>query len=165
MTQSSPYGLYFFLFLPFLPCRVSIVKGRSSCTPLSISVCSGQFQYSSAHGKVSPSTSTLSVNSKSSGRSQPSTTSFPSFCLACLFHSPRRQDPLSNSLPLACQLGCTSPLMRHCAVWCFRNELLVWCSIDKNDLLSVLLLFEKDRAIFSIMLVSFVGTTSWNTQT
>ena len=41
---------------------------------------------------------------------------FRRFCLEYLFHSPHKQDPLSNSLPLACPLGCTSPLMRHCAV-------------------------------------------------
>ena len=88
------------------------------------------------------------------------------FCSAYLFHSLHKQDPLSNSLLLVCPLGCTSPLMRHCAVWCFCDEMLFGCSVDKTDLLGALLLFEMGRAIFlNNFLVPFGGTTSWNTQT
>ena len=99
MTKSSPYGLYFFLPFPHLLWRVSMVKGRSGCTPLSISVC----QFARSIPRPVADRNHLPPHSRR-------------FCCACLFHSSRRQDPLSNSLPLACQLGYTSPLMRHCAV-------------------------------------------------
>ena len=78
-TKSSPYGLYFFLFLSLLPWRVSKVKVKSGSSPLSTSVCSGQSQSSSVYGKDPSSTSSHSVNSRSSDISQSSTTSFPSF--------------------------------------------------------------------------------------
>ena len=48
IKKSSPYVLYFFLYLPLLHCRVSMVKGKSDSTLLSNSVCSGLFQSSSA---------------------------------------------------------------------------------------------------------------------
>ena len=115
MTKSSPYGLYFFLLFPILLWRVSMVKRNSGCTRYSTSVCFGHSQSSLAYGRVS-STSARSVNSRSNGRSQLSTTSFPSFLSHVPLSFTRRQGPLSNSLHHACQLGYTSPLMRHCVV-------------------------------------------------
>ena len=65
----SPYGLYFFLFFPLLPWRVSMVKGKSGCTLY-------QFQF------VLDSPVFFGIWKSfigSSGRSQLFTTSFPSF--------------------------------------------------------------------------------------
>ena len=113
-TKFWPYVLYFFLFLPLLPWRVSMVKRKQPALRYQLQFALGSLSLLRHMGgsRRQPPLAQLNPGPVAGHNHLPPHSRC--FCLTCLSHSPRRQGPPSNSPHHACRLGYTSPPMRHC---------------------------------------------------